>query len=158
MKLIRVSRGLNRVVERIFGITRKFAELIPIISIASICSVIRIVPSSEDMLEPILPASMRQTIVEQNSRIRDSLAIYPMYILGSRGDVILFAVCMTSTAPINTDMRAIRGMELITSFSVSVKNCLANSLHLSGLLNTCFKNRRYRPVSYRKFLIKIQNC
>ena len=47
------------------------------ISMASICSVILMLPISEEMLEPIFPARMRATIVEQNSRTSVSLAITP---------------------------------------------------------------------------------
>ncbi len=39
------------------------------ISRASICSVMRIVPISEAMLDPTLPARIRATTVEENSRI-----------------------------------------------------------------------------------------
>ena len=39
------------------------------ISIASICSVTRIVPSSEAMLDPTFPERMRHITVEENSRI-----------------------------------------------------------------------------------------
>lgn len=67
---------------------------------------------------------------------------------------MLLDVWMTSTAPMNTEMRAISGMELMTSFSVSTKNCLTDSLHFSGLLKTRLRNSRYLPVSYRKFFIK----
>ena len=45
------------------------AELTPMISSASICSVMRIVPISEAMFDPTLPASMSATTVEENSRI-----------------------------------------------------------------------------------------
>ena len=48
---------------------RKLAEFTPIISIASICSVTRIVPSSEAILEPTFPERMRHITVEENSRI-----------------------------------------------------------------------------------------
>ena len=131
--LMSVSSGLRRVVDVILGRTRKLAELMPIISIASICSVIRMVPISEEMLEPILPARMRHTMVEQNSRTSDSRVMYPMYIFGRKGEVMLLAVWMTRTAPINTDIRAMSGMEL--------------------MMNTSLRNIRYRPVSYRKCLI-----
>ena len=53
----------------IFGRIKKLAELTPMISIASICSVTRIVPSSEATLEPTLPERMRHITVEENSRI-----------------------------------------------------------------------------------------
>ena len=146
MKLIRVNRGLSNVVDMILGRTRYDAEFTPIISIASICSVILIVPISDEMLEPIFPARIRHTIVEENSRMRDSLAIYPMYILGSRGEVILLDVWMTNTAPMNMEISAIRGMELITSLSASLKKFLMKMLHFSGFLKVFFRKRKYFPI------------
>ena len=41
----------------------------PMISSASICSVMRMVPISEAMLDPTLPARINATTVEENSRI-----------------------------------------------------------------------------------------
>ena len=60
--------------------------------IASICSVIRILPISEEMFEPILPARISAIIVEQNSSTRLSLTIYPIYILSMIGFSRLDAV------------------------------------------------------------------
>lgn len=134
--LISVRRGLSSVVEHILGNTKYEAEFTPIISIASICSVILIVPISEDMLDPIFPANIRHTIVDENSSIRDSLAIYPMYILGNSGEVILLDVWITNTAPMNMEINAMRGMELITSLSASLKKFLTKILHFSGFLKT----------------------
>jgi len=57
----------------------------PIISMASICSVNRMVPMSEEMLDPTLPARIRATMVQENSRIRLSRTMYPTYILGMNG-------------------------------------------------------------------------
>ena len=91
--------------------------------------------------------------MEQNSSTSDSRVMYPIYILGRSGEVMLLAVWITSTAPMNTDISAMSGMELMTSFSASMKNCLMDSRHFSGRLNTSLRNIRYRPVSYRKCLI-----
>ena len=44
------------------------AEFTPIISRASICSVTRIVPISEAMFDPTLPARMRHRMELENSR------------------------------------------------------------------------------------------
>ena len=74
-RLNSIRSGLRTVVATILGSTRKPAELTPIISIASICSVILMLPISEAMFDPIFPARIRATIVEQNSRIRLSLTI-----------------------------------------------------------------------------------
>ena len=61
------STGMNSRKPTILGRTRKLAELMPMMSRASICSVTRMVPISEAMLLPTLPASMRQRIEFENS-------------------------------------------------------------------------------------------
>ena len=50
----------------ILGPIKYPTELTPITSNASICSVTRIVPSSEAIFEPTLPANIREIIVGQN--------------------------------------------------------------------------------------------
>ena len=45
------------------------AELTPMISRASICSVMRMVPISDAMFEPTLPARISATTVDENSRV-----------------------------------------------------------------------------------------
>ena len=67
--LITLSTGMKRSNPTILGRIRKFAELIPITSKASICSVTRIVPSSLAIPEPILPERIRHIMEEENSRI-----------------------------------------------------------------------------------------
>jgi hypothetical protein len=52
-----------------FGSTKKDKEFTPIISKASICSVTRIVPISEDTFEPTLPARIKEIMVGENSKI-----------------------------------------------------------------------------------------
>ena len=49
------------------GRIRNEAELTPIISSASICCVTRIVPISDAMFEPTLPARMRHMMLDENS-------------------------------------------------------------------------------------------
>ena len=63
------------VAARIFGRATKDALLIPIMSMASSCWVIRMLPISEAMLDPILPARINATIVELNSNIMLSRTI-----------------------------------------------------------------------------------
>ena len=60
------------------GSTMKLAELRPMISRASICSVTRIVPISDDMFEPTLPARIRHIIVDENSSTRISRVAMPV--------------------------------------------------------------------------------
>ena len=64
-----VRNGKKNTVATIFGRIRYEAEFTPIISNASICSVIRIVPISEAMFEPTLPARIRATTVDENSSV-----------------------------------------------------------------------------------------
>ena len=52
-RLNNIRSGLRIVAAVTFGSTRKPAELTPIISIASICSVIRMLPISDEIFEPI---------------------------------------------------------------------------------------------------------
>ena len=70
MAMLRIVRnGKKTTAATIFGRMRYEAELTPMISSASICSVMRIVPISEAMLEPTLPARISATTVDENSRI-----------------------------------------------------------------------------------------
>ena len=70
IRMLRIVRnGKKSTVATILGRMRYDAELTPMISSASICSVMRIVPISEAMFDPTLPASMSATTVEENSRI-----------------------------------------------------------------------------------------
>ena len=64
-----VRKGKKIIDATIFGRMRYEAELTPMISRASICSVMRIVPISEAMLEPTLPARISATTADENSRI-----------------------------------------------------------------------------------------
>ena len=65
--LKKTSTGINIIMPVILGMIRKLAELTPMISIASICSVTRIVPISEVILLPTLPARIRHMMDEENS-------------------------------------------------------------------------------------------
>ena len=99
-------------------------------------------PISDAMLEPILPARMRATIVEQNSRMRLSLTIYPMYILSIIGFSRFEAVWMTSTPPMKSEMTPTSRTEDRMSLSDSFMNCRQKIFHFSGLLKTIFKKRK----------------
>ena len=66
---IKYSSDINDFAAIILGRTKKFSELTPIISKASICSVTRIVPISEAILDPTFPARIREIIVGENSKI-----------------------------------------------------------------------------------------
>ena len=62
------STGIIDTIAAIFGRMRYSAELTPIISRASICCVTRIVPSSDAMFDPTLPARIRHMMLDENSR------------------------------------------------------------------------------------------
>ena len=66
------SIGIIDISAVILGSIRKDAEFTPIISRASICCVTRIVPISDVIFEPTLPANIRHIIDEENSRMRIS--------------------------------------------------------------------------------------
>ena len=66
--MLKMTRnGIIVISPRIFGRMRNEAEFTPIISSASICCVTLMVPISEAMFEPTLPAKIRHMILEENS-------------------------------------------------------------------------------------------
>ena len=89
------------------------------ISRASICSVIRIVPISEAMLDPTLPERISATTVDENSRIIVSRVAYPINDCGMNGESRLMHICNVMTAPMKTEIMAVRPMELTPSASIS---------------------------------------
>ena len=105
-------------------------------SIASICSVTLIVPISEAMLEPTLPARINARIDDENSSKRISREAYPTVYAGMNGEVMLSSIWITITAPINTDIIKTKGIESTPNLLISNNIFLKNSLHLSGILNT----------------------
>ena len=72
-----------------------------------------IVPISEATFDPTFPARINDIIVGENSKIVLDLVIYPIVYSGNRGESILDAVCRAITPPINVDIRATIGIELI---------------------------------------------
>ena len=98
------STGIKSIIPVIFGMIRKLAELIPIISMASICSVTRMVPISEAMLLPTFPARIKHMIDDENSSRMISRVVYPMVNLGISGEVMFSEICMAITVPIKTEM------------------------------------------------------
>ena len=72
------KKGNMKMPAKIFGRIKNEAELTPMISKASICSLIRIEPISLAILEPTFPAKIRLTIVGENSNRTDSLVVKPM--------------------------------------------------------------------------------
>ena len=68
--------------KKLVGETKKAAELTPITSSASICSLTRIVPSSDARLEPTRPAKTKPVIVGASSSIDVSTTISPITLGG----------------------------------------------------------------------------
>ena len=140
------SIGINTRNATIFGNTRKLAEFTPIISSASICSVTRIVPISEAIFEPTLPARIRHRIEFENSSNTMSRVARPTVYAGIRGDVVFNCIWMAQTAPIKMDMIITNGMESMPSFEISSIVRLKNTLHLSGKVKIFLIKRQYCPI------------
>ena len=61
------NRGMMVTKPIILGSIKNDAEFTPIISSASICSVVRIVPNSEAIFEPTLPDKIKHMMLDENS-------------------------------------------------------------------------------------------
>ncbi len=105
------STGMKSTKPTTFGSTMKLAELMPMISMASICSVTRIVPISEVMLEPTLPARISDIIVQENSSMTISRVASPVAYAGIIGDSMLIFIWMQITAPMKIEMIVTKGIE-----------------------------------------------
>ena len=75
--LIITKNGKKNITAIIFGNIKNDAELTPIISKASICSLTLMLPISDAMLDPTLPANIKDIIVGENSKIKESLLAKP---------------------------------------------------------------------------------
>ena len=117
--LIAIKKGRMNMAAKIFGNIKYPAEFIPIISKASICSVIRIEPISEAMFEPIFPANIKHTMVGENSNNMDSRVVNPKAYNGIIGLVKPKAACMVITPPIKKEMIEMMGNEPIPMLSIS---------------------------------------
>src|SRR5690349_15159549 len=98
--------GLMKMEAMMLGRMRYPAELMPIIASASICSVTRMVPISEAMLEPTFPARIRLTMDGENSRMIESLVANPTAYKGIQGLEKPNADWIVITAPIKMEMIA----------------------------------------------------
>ena len=86
-------------------------------------------------------ARIKAIIVEQNSRMRLSLTIYPIYILSMIGFSRFDAVWITSTPPMKTEITPTSRIDEMISLSASFMNCLQNMRHFSGFRKTIFRKR-----------------
>lgn len=117
---------------KIFGNMRNDAEFMPIISNASICWVVRIVPSSEAMLEPTFPESIKHMMEDENSKSMISRVTYPETHNGIQALWILSFIWMQITAPMKKDMSRTIAIELSPNCIISFRYCLKNIRILSG--------------------------
>ena len=132
------------IIPSILGKIRKLAELIPIMSKASICWVTLIVPISEAMFEPTLPARIRHMMADENSRSMISRVVYPVTKRGIQGLCMLSLICMQITAPMKNDIRSTIPIESTPNWLNSLTYCLKNMRKRSGRENV-------RPIRIRYF-------
>ena len=93
IKILSMTRiGKKSIDAIIFGKTKKYdAEFIPIISKASICSDILMLPISDAIFDPTLPAKISAIIVGENSNMSASRVTKPIRYFGINGSSILIA-------------------------------------------------------------------
>ena len=139
------SIGKKSTAATIFGKTKKFNEFTPIISRASICSVTRIVPISEAMFDPTLPAKINEIIVGENSKIVLDCVIYPTVYRGNKGFDMFDAVCKAITPPMKVDIRTTIGMELTPILEISLKSRLKKIDHFFGRVSITVNINMYLP-------------
>ena len=102
---------------------------------ASICCVTRIVPISEAIFDPTLPAKIRHMIDEENSRSNISRVVYPVTQRGIQGLCMLSFICMHITAPMKNEMRSTMPIELTPSWAISFTYSFMNMRIRSGRWN-----------------------
>ena len=140
------NTGMKVIIPTIFGRIRKLAELTPMISIASICSVTRMVPISEAMLLPTLPARISDMMEEENSSRIISRVVYPIVNLGMSGELIFSEIWMAITVPIKMEMMTTIQRESTPNLYISFINCLKNMLHRLGTEMHFPINMTYSPT------------
>ena len=109
---------------------------------ASICCVTRMVPNSEAMFDPTLPARIRHMILDENSSNRISRVVYPDTHRGIHGLWMLSFIWMQITAPMKNEMSSTMPIESTPSDDISLMYCLKNMRMRSGRANE-------RPISMR---------
>ena len=79
----------------------------------------RMVPISEAIDDPTFPARISATTADENSRIIVSRVAEPTSERGMNGESRLMHICNVMTAPMKTEMMAVRPIELTPSDSIS---------------------------------------
>ena len=80
------------------------------------------VPISEAIFDPTLPANIRHMIVEENSSNKVSLVTRPVVYVGNKGFDEFNLVCIVIMAPIKTEMMITIGKDCNPNFSNSFGN------------------------------------
>ena len=109
-----INNGLKIRLAMILGKIKKFGELTPIMSKASICSVTRMVPMLEAIYDPTFPARIREIMVGENSKIKTALVAKLTNTVGIGMDAVwkLLYICIATTAPINREVKRTNPKEL----------------------------------------------
>ena len=149
----RLHDSIETTMATTLGAARKEAELMPMMSRASICCVTRMVPSSEAMLEPTLPARIRHMILDENSSNRISRVVYPDTHRGIHGLCMLSFIWMQITAPMKNEIRSTMPMESTPSCDISLIYCFRNMRMRSGREKARPINMRYLPKVVSHFSI-----
>jgi hypothetical protein len=103
------------------------------------------VPISDAIFEPTLPAKIRQRMEFENSSKMISRVARPTEYDGINGDEIFNCIWIAITAPIKIEIIITKGIESTPSFEISAIVRLPNTRHLSGNANTRCMKRQYRP-------------
>jgi hypothetical protein len=103
------------------------------------------VPSSEAMFEPTLPARIRHMILLENSNSSISLVVYPDTHRGIHGLWMFSFIWIHITAPMKKDINSTIPMELTPNCAISLTYCLKNIRILSGRENVRPMSMRYLP-------------
>ena len=103
------------------------------------------VPISEAMFEPTLPARIRHMMEEENSSNKISRVVYPTTKRGIHGLSMFSLICMQITAPMKNEISNTIPIELIPNCAISLRYCLRYIRKRSGRANTLPISMRYLP-------------
>ena len=104
------------------------------------------VPISEAMLLPTLPARISDMMEEENSSRIISRVVYPIVNLGMSGELIFSEIWMAITVPIKMEMMTTIQRESTPNLYISFINCLKNMLHRLGTEMHFPINMTYSPT------------
>ena len=143
LKVLKITKsGIIVSNPKILGKIRNEAEFTPMISSASICWEVRIVPNSEAIFDPTFPARIKHMMELENSSSIISRVVYPETHSGIHGDWMFNFIWIQITAPMKNEMSKTMPMESTPSCSISFRYCLKNIRIRSGRENV-------RPINWR---------